>query len=231
MSAGKTWGPFNGRQLTVIVVAAIAGFVLLPGAVWAVDTFSNVAIQDPVSGNKASVDATHKVLVGDGAGSLTVDGTVSALPSTGKSPFSLNALSFADGQFTSQMAPTSATLAITDIRIANVTTSPMTVTIYQYAGSSCNSSTSLRFVGQWIVPGSTTLVEPLTTPLVLKPPNASTMWCLGTYASNGTNSGAGFWINYGGFVTAGTFSASPFAPTKEPQNPSAAPTRSQAVTP
>ena len=74
----KTWGPFTGRQLTTMVVALIAGVVLLPGAVWAVDSFSNVAVQDPVSGVKASVDAGHHVVVGDGSGPLTVDGNVIA---------------------------------------------------------------------------------------------------------------------------------------------------------
>src|SRR5437868_11351509 len=83
----KTWGPFTGRQLTTIVIALIAGVVLLPGAVWAVDSFTNVAIQDPISGAKASVDASHHVIVGDGSGALSVDGTVSVVPSTSKSPF------------------------------------------------------------------------------------------------------------------------------------------------
>jgi hypothetical protein len=56
----KSFGPFSGRQLTTIIVAAI--LVLgVPGTVFAVDTFSNVAIQDPVSGVKASVDAQHRL--------------------------------------------------------------------------------------------------------------------------------------------------------------------------
>jgi hypothetical protein len=71
----KTWGPFTGRQLTAIVLGLIAA-ILVPGAAYAVDSFTNVAIEDPVSGAKASVDATHHVLVGDGSGPVTVDGTV-----------------------------------------------------------------------------------------------------------------------------------------------------------
>jgi hypothetical protein len=71
----KTWGPFTGRQLTAIILGLIA-VILVPGAAYAVDSFTNVAIEDPVSGNKASVDATHHVLVGDGSGPVTVDGTV-----------------------------------------------------------------------------------------------------------------------------------------------------------
>jgi hypothetical protein len=46
--------------------------------VWAVDTFSNVAIEDPVSGVKAGVDPTNRLKVGDGAGPMTIDGSVTA---------------------------------------------------------------------------------------------------------------------------------------------------------
>jgi hypothetical protein len=70
----NTWGPFSGRQLTTMVVSLI--LVLgVPGTVWAVDTFSNVAIQDPVTGVKASVDSSKRLKVGDGSGAMTVDGT------------------------------------------------------------------------------------------------------------------------------------------------------------
>jgi hypothetical protein len=71
----KTWGPFTGRQLTTIV-CILGAALLLPGAAYAVDSFTNVAIEDPVSGAKASVDSTHHVVVGDGSGPLTVDGAV-----------------------------------------------------------------------------------------------------------------------------------------------------------
>jgi hypothetical protein len=60
-----SWGPFTGRQLTTIIVSLIVGAALLPSAVWAVDTFSNVAIEDPVSGVKARVDATNRLKVSD----------------------------------------------------------------------------------------------------------------------------------------------------------------------
>ena len=81
MTEQRGWGPFTGRQLTTIILAAIIGAVMLPGAVWAVDAFTNVAIQDPVSGVKAGVDSSRRVLVGDGAGPLTVDGTAKEVPS------------------------------------------------------------------------------------------------------------------------------------------------------
>src|SRR3954447_20475920 len=73
----RSWGPFSGRHLTVIIVAALA-VVGIPGTVWAVDTFTNVAVEDPATGVKASVDATHHLRVGDGTGPLSIDGTVVA---------------------------------------------------------------------------------------------------------------------------------------------------------
>ncbi len=74
----KTWGPFNGRQLTTIIcVTAVA--VLFPVGAWAA-TASNVSILDPGGVNKAKVDPIGQLEVGDGSGPLTVDGTVSARP-------------------------------------------------------------------------------------------------------------------------------------------------------
>jgi hypothetical protein len=76
----KTWGPFTGRQLMVMFVAIVVGVVMVPTSVWAVSNYSNVAIEDPGTGVHASVDASHRLKVGDGSGPLTVDGTVNAQP-------------------------------------------------------------------------------------------------------------------------------------------------------
>lgn len=72
----RTWGPFTGRQLTVMFVAVMAAAVLLPSAVYAVDQFSNVAIQDPITGVKAKVLNNNGLKVSDGNGPFTVDGAV-----------------------------------------------------------------------------------------------------------------------------------------------------------
>jgi hypothetical protein len=75
--AARTWGPFTGRQLTTMFVALCC--VLMPGAVWAADAYTNVAITDPVSGRTANVDANRRLEISDGSGALTVDGTLTAL--------------------------------------------------------------------------------------------------------------------------------------------------------
>jgi hypothetical protein len=64
----KTWGPFSGRQIATMFVATLA--FAGSGAVWAggasvVNPFSYVALQDPVSGNKAAVDISRRVQVYD----------------------------------------------------------------------------------------------------------------------------------------------------------------------
>ena len=76
----STWGPFTGRQLMLMFIALMAAVVLLPGAVYAVDAFSNVAIQDPTSGVKAKVTNAGALRVSDSSGPMTVDGTVGLAP-------------------------------------------------------------------------------------------------------------------------------------------------------
>jgi hypothetical protein len=78
----KHWGPFNGRQLTTIIVALIIGIVVIPAGAWAAVSFTNVAITDPGGVNRAKVDAGGSVHVGDGTGPLSVDGTVTARPTS-----------------------------------------------------------------------------------------------------------------------------------------------------
>ena len=76
------WGPFTGRQLMVMFIALMGAVVLVPGAGYAVDSFSNVAIEDPTTGVKAHLTSGGRVLaqVNDGSGPMTVDGTVALTP-------------------------------------------------------------------------------------------------------------------------------------------------------
>lgn len=71
---------FSGRQVVAIVVAVSAAVVLTPTVVYAA-TGSSVTITDPThASRKAHVTVAGKLMVGDGSGALTVDGTVNARP-------------------------------------------------------------------------------------------------------------------------------------------------------
>jgi hypothetical protein len=61
---GRRWGPFSGGHLVAMfgfLVLAIA----LPGSLWAVDAFQNVAIENPTTGVKAAVDRSRRLVVSD----------------------------------------------------------------------------------------------------------------------------------------------------------------------
>jgi hypothetical protein len=62
----KIWGPFSGTQLTILLTAAILG--IAPTTLRAVDAFTNVAIEDPVSGRKAAIDPARRLVVYDAVG-------------------------------------------------------------------------------------------------------------------------------------------------------------------
>jgi hypothetical protein len=110
------WGPFTGRQLMVMFLGLLATIVVVPGTVYAVDAYSNVAIQDPVSGAKAKV-SNGRVLVGDGIGALTVDGTVVANHPR-PMPFPLGASSSNSGSNVAEQTytvPTGKDLVVTSV--------------------------------------------------------------------------------------------------------------------
>jgi hypothetical protein len=68
---------FTGRQLAVIIVTVCVTIIAFPFGVYAATTGSAVNVTDPTnSAYIAGVDSTHHLLVGDGSGALTVDGTV-----------------------------------------------------------------------------------------------------------------------------------------------------------
>lgn len=58
---GRGWGPFSGRQLTIIIVAVVV-IVGLPVGAFAVVSGSNSFITDTVSGAHATVDGAGQVL-------------------------------------------------------------------------------------------------------------------------------------------------------------------------
>jgi hypothetical protein len=169
----KTWGPFNGRHLTVIVVALIIGAVLIPSTVWAVDTFSNVAIEDPVSGAKASVDSTHHVLV-------SASGTVNARPVLNTKAWSMSGL-FYYNHPANIHGPVTSGMAVTNVVVANQSSTAVDARLFLSVGA--GGSTILPFTvgpGQTLslpfVEGGWTEKTANSTLQLLADTNGPTLW-------------------------------------------------------
>ena len=188
----KTWGPFSGRQLTTIIGMLLVAVVVLPSAVWAVDTFSNVAIEDPITNDKAGVDSSNRLKVGDGSGALTVDGTVTGRPAPPSSPWAR----FTTLGTTLQAGMAGPTASAIDITNATISVSSLS-----------SPGTVVRSVAFWAVtvPGTATYCTPyessglvyrvdniheaaavvltFPTPLQLRPASGKKV-CLGVSASD-----------------------------------------------
>jgi hypothetical protein len=180
-------------------ISLLALSIVLGGTAYAA-TGQLVNIADgTAAGNVAHVSSS---------GSLYTTGTASV--SAPAKPFNLNALSFTDGVFTGQFAPTTATLALTGLRISNATPNPVTYNLYRYTatGGGCSSSGSSSFLGTWQVPAGQTVEEQVITPILIKPPAPGQAWCLGTLVSYlGGSTGHGLYANFNGYVYSGTFAA------------------------
>jgi hypothetical protein len=162
-------GPFNGRHLTVMFVTLVVAAVFVPGSVWAVDQFTNVAVQDPVSGTKAKVDAGRHVLVSDGNGSMTVDGTVTErLATAGNFVHSNTAKAkAANGCIQLQAAPAGKAVVIRQIRV-NVVADPTpgaADAVVVFTGSTCTTQVARANPG-----GVGLTVIPLDPGLAFKAP-------------------------------------------------------------
>ena len=200
----KTWGPFNGRQLTVIAVALIIGVVALPGAVWAVDTFSNVAIEDPVTGVKASVNNAHQVLV---------NGKVVQTPPAQV----LNSASFIFEGLSVMFGPTTATLAIDRLAVMNTEANyccPNTsfyVSLHAVQGntaSDCYSNTLPNPRAEIDSSPGTNVEQSFATPLVFKPQSSSAKYCVMIFVSNVGAAPDAYYAPFtqlNGYVVAGTY--------------------------
>jgi hypothetical protein len=57
------WRTRQGRRIETAMIAVAVCAVVAPGTVYAVDTFTNVAIQDPTSGKKAVVNGDSRLNV------------------------------------------------------------------------------------------------------------------------------------------------------------------------
>lgn len=175
------------------VIAFIALFVALSGTAVAVaPTVVNIA-DKTTPANVAKVSAT---------GALTITGQTSMLAPA--KPFAFAAQSFQNEALTTQIEATTATIAVTGIRVANGTSSPTVLSLYQYASTGgCDASLGGRFLGNFAVPAGQTVQQSFTTPIVLKPLAGHPDWCLASTAS-GTG-GLAFSTAYNGYVIAGTF--------------------------
>jgi hypothetical protein len=56
----------TGNHITILGVTSI--LAVMSGAVWSVDAFTNVAVQDPTNGRKAAIDVQRQLLVKDTRG-------------------------------------------------------------------------------------------------------------------------------------------------------------------
>jgi hypothetical protein len=79
----KTWGPFNGRQLSTIIVALVIGVVMVPAGAWAAVTFKSVAVTDPAGVNQAKVDAAGSLQAADAPATKFVSARLDLSGSTG----------------------------------------------------------------------------------------------------------------------------------------------------
>lgn len=187
----RTWGPFNGRQLTVIIVSLMIGLVMIPSTVWAVDTFSNVAIEDPVSGVKASVDSTKH---------LAIAGTVHDLAASPTAPFSFSE-DISGAGFTRVVGPTSSAINLTALALSARNTQAA-ADLYLYVGSqaatqaSCTSSYSYTLYHVPNVPTGQVFVESFPTPLVVPHPATGAKNCLYAFIT----SAAAWTVNGSGFL-------------------------------
>ncbi len=114
---GRGWGPFSGGQLTAIILG-ITIAIAFPVGAWAV-SFTNVAITDPGGVNRAKVDTTGKLAVGDGSGSLTVDGTVNDRPALPTKPIVITSR-FAQPSATTIYGPVSTRFGIGSLTLTNI---------------------------------------------------------------------------------------------------------------
>ena len=163
-----------------------------------------VNVSDPTAANTAKVDSAGKLYVGDGAGPLSVDGTVSDRPAAPASPWRVSVEIQSPAKLL--LGPTASPINITSLSVSTDEPSGSTVGVQLYGyhvpsnATDCNSA--LIFDGiLWSIEDAGDGVTPLSfifpTPLQFKPP-ANTKACLkGVAASSAptTMNAVGF---YGG---------------------------------
>ena len=190
-----------------LLVGLLALGVATTGTAVAAGTAVNI-VDPTTSTNIAKVDSTGHL-------STTVGGTVStkeALPST---TYVLNVSVYNYDLTTSgynyPVKPSTATVAIDHLTLAPYFSddAPRLVQIYTFtmaAGTtSCTLSSgysNLRAIGNYRFTGGT-VVDDLTTPLILKP-NGTRPWCLAVYSLAASGNGFYAYLTMTGWVVSGT---------------------------
>jgi hypothetical protein len=182
-------------------ISLLALSVALTGTAYAATT-SVVSIGDSTTpANTAKVSSA-------GALSTSVSGSVSAVPTPPKSPFFVNVFNDINGDRTTNIPSTTATLAITHISFANESDGPAFIDLNEFdeTGSTCDDTagTAIRFVGRWQLEPQKTLEVTFPTPLVLKPLQSGHHWCVATVQAGAQGAIA---THYDGYVSAGSFTA------------------------
>jgi hypothetical protein len=194
-SSKRMWRPFSGGQLTIIIVTFMVGVMMVPGTVWAVGAFTKVAVQDPISGVKASVDATHHLAV---AGKVT--GTVHAIAASPTLPFSFSE-DISSSSLSRLVGPVTTAINLTAISVAPKDGQTGNGDFFLYvdsqASSEANCTNSITFT-LYHVPGvqsSPVFVQSFPTPLVIPRPASGQKTCLYGYMGTTpvwTVNGSGF---------------------------------------
>jgi hypothetical protein len=200
----RNWGPFNGRQLTTIIVALIVGIVMIPATAWAV-SFTNVAITDPGGVNRAKVSA---------GGSLQIGGTATeANPATFFRVFA----GVSDGQCTvAYTVPTGKALILkaTNSYLYPSATAPQFVF---YRGGESGCSGPLELINAAIAPGPNPISIATDFGLGIAFPQKSTLIVYGQSAS-GTFNAQGY-LAAASTVPAQTFGTTAQSGTAAGTNP------------
>jgi hypothetical protein len=191
----RGWGPFTGRQLTAIIITLTVGLVMVPGTVWAVDTFTNVAIQDPVTGAKASIDVAHRVLV---------NGVVTAIPRPPTTPFYFSE-NVTLGVGKTLVGPTASQINLTALAVSPYGGTAGPVDFYLHAEQVPNSATTCPGINLGTpfhigaMQRSPVFVQTFPTPLALRPVPGTKM-CLSATIYAGSNVSDVWVVNGSGFT-------------------------------
>jgi hypothetical protein len=143
-----------------------------------VDTFTNVAIQDPITGAKASIDASHRVLV---------NGVVTAIPRPPSTPFYFSEDVTLGATAKTLVGPTASQINLTRRvgYLLRLTTCPAT-----------NFGTPFHIAAMQRSP---VFVQACPTPLALRPA-PGTKLCLSVYIYGGSNFSDVWVVNGSGFT-------------------------------